>query len=177
MTGVDVETGQVLWTREVPAFRGMNILTPTIHGDGVFTSAYGGKSFFFDVSTTDGDRYEVREAWINKVQGYMSTPVVIDGHAYIHLRNQRFACIDLATGEEKWISKPFGKYWSLIANGNRILALDERGELLLVEANPAEFRLLDRRQVSEDSTWAHLAIADGQVFVRELNGLAVYKWQ
>ena len=179
LAGLDLEDGKVLWSQDVPAFRGMNILTPTTYGDGVFTSSYGGKSFLFSItnSSNTANPFNVSEAWTNKVQGYMSSPVVIDGHAYLHLRNQRFACIDLTTGKEAWISKPFGKYWSLVANGNRILALDEGGELLLIDATPEEFRLVDRRKVSDDSTWAHLALADGQVFIRELNGLAVYAWQ
>ncbi len=177
LAGVDAETGDVLWSRDVPAFRGMNILTPTVHGNGVFTSSYGGKSFLFTVAAGSEGKCEVRDAWENKLQGYMSTPVVIDGHAYLHLRNQRFACIDLESGTECWISKPFGKYWSLVASGDRILALDERGELLLIQADPEKFQLVDRRQVSDDSTWAHLAVADGQVFVRALRSLSVYRWQ
>jgi hypothetical protein len=39
---------------------------------------------------------------------------VIGDRLYMHLRNQRFACLNLVTGEEDWISTPFGKYWSLV---------------------------------------------------------------
>ena len=39
----------------------------------------------------------VAEVWSNKAQGHMSTPVVIKVHAYMHLQNQRFTCIDLKT--------------------------------------------------------------------------------
>lgn len=177
LAGVDPATGGVLWSEEVPAFRGMNILTPVWHEGKFFTSAYGGKSLAYSVAPKDG-KYAVSVAWENKLQGYMSTPVVIDGHAYIHLRNQRFACLDLATGQEKWITpKTFGKYWSLVANKDRILALDERGDLLLIQANPNEFKLLDERHVSDQETWAHLAVCDNQIFIRELNAMAVYDWR
>ena len=37
--------------------------------------------------------------------------------------------------------------------------------------------MLDKRKISEDETWAHLAVAGDQVFVRELKALAVYQWQ
>ena len=43
--------------------------------------------------------------------------------------------LDLATGERPWTSDAFGKYVSLVAQGNRILGLDERGILLLIEAD------------------------------------------
>ncbi|MDA0920729.1 MAG: PQQ-like beta-propeller repeat protein [Planctomycetota bacterium] len=176
LAGVDLKSGTELWSIPVEAFRGMNILTPTVIGNRIFTSSYGGGSFLFEVAGSTDDGFKVSQIWRNKVQGYMSSPVVIDGHVYLHLRNQRFACIDLSTGKDKWITEPFGKYWSLIAAEDRILALDERGELLLIHANPEKFDLIDRQKVSENPTWAHLAIADGQLFIRELQLMHVLDW-
>jgi outer membrane protein assembly factor BamB len=169
-------TGDVLWSQKVPAFRGMNILTPVVFGDAVFTSCYQNKSRLYRVAR-DGNRYTVAEAWNNNAQGYMSTPVVIDGHAYLHLQDQRFTCIDLRTGERSWTSKAFGKYCSLVAQGDRILALDQRGSLLLLRASPKEFELLDEMKVSDEETWAHLAVAGDELYVRELDALAAYRWQ
>lgn len=176
LAGLDLPTGKVLWEQKVPSFRGMNILTPVIADDSVFTSSYQNQSWLFKISRA-GTSYQVQEAWSNKAQGYMSTPVLIDGYAYLHLQNQRFTCINLKTGERTWTSIPFGKYCSLVAQGNLILALDQRGELLLLRANPREFELLGRCAVSEQETWAHLAVCGEEVFVRELNALGVYRWQ
>ena len=154
----------------------MNIVTPSIFEDSVFTSSYGGKSLRFVLSANSGS-IDVREVWTNKAQGYMSSPVVIDGHVYLHLRNQRFTCIDLATGETKWTTTPFGKYWSMIVNGDRILALDQKGELLLIHASPEKFNLIDTREISDEETWAHLAVAGKTLFVRELNAIAAFTWE
>jgi len=177
LCGVEPTSGRELWSQKIEAFRGMNILTPVPVGDAIFTSSYGGRSWLYAVSGSPTDSAQtVREQWQNKTQGYMSTPVVIGGHVYLHLRNQRFTCIELATGKERWITQPFGKYWSLVAQGDRILALDERGELLLIKANPEKFELLDQRKISEQPTWAHLAVCGDEVFVRDLKGLTVYRW-
>lgn len=177
LAGLELDSGEVLWRQPVEAFRGMNILTPTVSGDRVLTSAYGGKTHAFELKAAGGS-ISVSEAWQFKAQGYMCSPVLVDGHAYLHLRNQRALCVELATGAEKWTtSESFGKYWNLVAQGKRLLALDERGELLLLQANPAKFELLDRCKVSEQDTWAHLALADGQVFIRDLGGLNAWKWQ
>lgn len=176
LVGVDPKSGDVLWEQKVPSFRGMNILTPVVWGDGVFTSSYQNKSWLFNISKSDG-KFQVKEAWSNKAQGYMSTPVVIDGHAYLHLQNQRFTCINLKTGERTWTSTPYGKYSSLVAQKDLILALDQQGELLLIKANPREFELLGQRKVSDEDTWAHLAVCGDEVFVRELNALSVFRWQ
>jgi hypothetical protein len=64
----------------------------------------------------------------------------------------------------------------MVANGSDVLALDERGDLLLLDLNSREFVKVDSRHVSDESTWAHLAVAGNQVFVRELKGLSVFEW-
>jgi outer membrane protein assembly factor BamB len=175
LAGVDPSTGDLLWEQKVPSFRGMNILTPVVVGDAIFTSSYQNKSWLFAVAKADS-RFQVKEAWNNNAQGYMSTPVVIDGHAYLHLQSQRFTCINLTTGERTWTSQPFGKYCSTVCQGDRILALDQRGKLLLIKANPKEFELLGESKVSNEDTWAHLAICGDEIFVRELRGMSVFRW-
>jgi outer membrane protein assembly factor BamB len=181
LAGVDDATGKELWSQKIEAFRGMNILTPVVYGDAIFTSSYGGKSWLFDLvknsgTTAPDQEFAVTQRWQNKTQGYMSTPVIIEGHIYTHLKNQRFACIELSTGKECWVTPPFGKYWSLVAQGRKILALDEQGELFLINANPERFELLGKRHISDATTWAHLAVCGDEVFVRDLKGLTAYRW-
>ncbi len=97
---------------------------------------------------------------------------------YLHLKNQRFTCVDLKTGQPKWTTpKTFGKYWSMVAQKDRILALDENGELLLIHATPEKFDLLDRRKLSTNDAWAHVAVVGDEVYVRDLQGLSVYRWK
>ena len=176
LAGLNLADGKVLWEQPIEAFRGMNILTPVAFGDGVFTSAYGGKTHFFKVSQSEG-KWSVDQTWTDKVQGYMSTPVVVGGHAYQHAKNERVRCIDLKTGEEKWMTgESHGKYWSFVAHGDRILGLNQRGSLYLLRANPGKFEQLDKRKVSESETWAHLAVAGDQIFIRELNALSAFRW-
>ncbi|MEI7935228.1 MAG: PQQ-binding-like beta-propeller repeat protein [Verrucomicrobiota bacterium] len=176
LAGVDLASGSPLWTQHVAATRGMNILTPVPFGDGVFTSAYGGKTWFFRVSR-EGEAFKVAPAWSHKAQGYMCTPVVINGVAYEQLRSQHVMAVDLNTGKELWTTgESFGKYWSLVANGDRILALDQRGWLYLFNANPDKFDLVDKRKIADAETWAHLGVAGDQLFIRELKALAVWCW-
>ncbi|MCA9208160.1 MAG: PQQ-binding-like beta-propeller repeat protein [Planctomycetales bacterium] len=175
LAGVDPASGDVLWEQEVPNFRGMNILTPVQYEDAIFTSSYRNKSWLYHASKS-ADSYKIEEAWNNNATGYMSTPVIVDDHAYMHLQNQRFTCIDLRTGERKWTSETFGTYCSMVAQGDRILCLDQRGELLLLKANPEKFELLDKQTVSDEETWAHLAVSGHELFIRELNGLKKLEW-
>lgn len=173
--GVDPDDGTVLWRQAVPNFRGMNILTPTVVGDGIFTSTHQNRSFFYRVSRSPEGTFSVEEVWTNKAQGSMSSPVVIGGHVYLHLANKRLDAIRLSDGESAWRTGAFGEYWSMVARGDRFLALDSDGELLLVEADPAAFRLLDRREVADSPTWGYLAVSGDWLFVRELEAVAAYR--
>jgi outer membrane protein assembly factor BamB len=176
LAGVDPAKGTVLWKTPVEAFRGMNIVTPTVSDGRVFTTSYGGGSFLFTVDPARTEK-PVEQVWRNKVQGYMSTPIVVGGHAFVHLRNQRFACLDLATGKEAWITTPFGRYWSMVAQGDRILALDETGDLRLIRATPERYAPLGEAKVAEKESWAHLAVIGDELYVRDLEGITAWSWR
>jgi outer membrane protein assembly factor BamB len=177
LAGVDIESGGVLWQQPIKAFRGMNILTPLPYKEGVYTSAYGGRSHFFGIKR-DSEAWKSMEQWENKAQAYMCSPVLFEGHVYLHLRNQRFACYDLKEGKEAWVSsKRFGKYMSLVRQGGKILALDQNGMLYLIRANPEKLDVMDSRKISKQETWAHLAVGTGQLAVRELKAISFYDWK
>ena len=176
LTGVAPADGGVLWEVEIPTFRGMNILTPAVWGDAVFTSAYGGRGHLIGLNSEDGD-VVAEPRWDSKAQAYMSSPVVVDGHAYLFLRSNRFTCVDLETGEQTWVSGPTGdEYWSLVAQGDRLLALANTGRLYLIAADPTEYRVLDELEVTSEDSWAHLAVAGDQVMVRSADSLVAFDW-
>ncbi len=177
LAGIDIESGGVLWRQPVKAFRGMNILTPLPFKNGVYTSSYGGRSHYFNIKR-DSEAWKSEEQWENKAQAYMCSPLLFEGHTYLHLRNQRFACYDLEKGKEAWVSdKRFGKYMSLVRQGDKILALDQNGMLYLIRANTKKLEIIDFRKISEQETWAHLAVNDEQLAVRELKAISLYDWK
>ncbi|MEM6692850.1 MAG: PQQ-binding-like beta-propeller repeat protein, partial [Planctomycetota bacterium] len=156
------------------AFRGMNILTPTVIGNRIFTSTYGGRSHLFEVSQSGGP-YSVNEVWNEKSQGYMSSPIVIEDTIYMHGKNKRLIAMDVNSGEMLWSSQPMGKYQSMIRQGKRFLVLDERGDLMLLRHNREKMEIVDQIKVADDS-WAHLAVTDDHVIVRDLAALKVFRF-
>lgn len=185
LAGVALDDGRELWSEPIESFRGMNILTPVVIGDKLFSSAHSGRSRMFNVSAKDGSVAKIDQVWENKAQAYMSTPIVVGDHLYMHLKNERMVCMSIADGTEKWTTQPFGKYWSMVANpeSGTILALDADGQLRLIAADAEAFRMLSETKVADDS-WAHLAVQPvaGEsggfwVIVRALDRLRVYRWQ
>ena len=174
LCGVSMDDGKMLWSQPIQAYRNMNVLTPTIVGDSVFTAAHSGRSQFFDLSRA-GDQWQVKERWNQKVQAYMSSPVVYGDTIYLHSKNDRLTAMDTQSGDILWTGQPMGKYQSLIHNKDVLLVLDESGELLSVKLNRDELEILDRRKVANDS-WAYLAVIKNGLVVRDLNALKVLRW-
>jgi outer membrane protein assembly factor BamB len=175
--GVDPESGKVLWSQPTDALMDNNILTPIVLGDHIFTSSqHGGVSLYYirrhEFGLTPQTRWHQ-----SKPSGYMSSPVVVGDHGYLHLGNNRLACIELRAGTAVYTTKPFGDYWSMVVQGDKVLALDASGELMLFRANPAKFDLIDRRKISEQDTWGHVAVFGEQIFVREKHGLLALEWR
>ena len=173
LCGVDLETGSVLWSQPIEAFRGMNILTPLAIGDRIFTSAHSGKAQLFEI-TRDGDNWSITEIWQQKQQAYMSSPVLVDDKIYLHLKNERMTALDVATGEATFTTRPIAKYASMIADGNKVLALTDSGNLMLLDGQSDEYALLDQLNVAENA-WAHVAVSGDYLVVRDLGALKVFQ--
>ena len=108
----------------------------------------------------------------------MSSPIIVGNHAYLHGRSGRMVCLNTETGEIKWTSREsLGKYCSMMVQGDRILALSNDGKLRLLAANPDEYQVIDTLKVSDEDTWAHIAMADRQIFIRSLNTLTTWHWE
>ncbi|MGF1583380.1 MAG: PQQ-binding-like beta-propeller repeat protein [Gemmataceae bacterium] len=178
VAGLDLETGKVFWKQTVGAFRNTTIVTPLkLKDDAIFVSMFANPSVRVDVEREKG-AYRVRRAWTNTRDGYMSSPLRIRDHIYLFTARKGLLCLNAKTGKTVWVSdRRFGDYWSMVANNDQILALDEEGFLFLIQADPKSFRLLDQRRISRGGTWAHVAVCDDEIYVRGLDSLSVYRWR
>ena len=177
IAGVDPATGNVLWKRTLDSYDQGCILAPIDYRGGIFTSTRASRTGYYPLTNKEG-RFTIADGWKNKLVIYMSSPVVVGDHVYAHLKNGRMASVDLRSGKENWISTHrFGKYCSMISREDRILALTNDGQLLLIHARPDRFVLLDAREVSTAETWGHLAMAGKQIYIRERNAIAAYRWE
>jgi hypothetical protein len=121
--------------------------------------------------------------WKNeKLTCYFSTPVVVGEHLYMvngaaTLTNPSIVlrCVELNTGKVAWEKTGVGKYHAAImrcgpAGKERLLMLDDNGFLTLFEPNPEKFVESARSKVC-GKTWAHPALVDGKLFLRDDNEL------
>lgn len=175
LCGVDLNDGKLLWSQRIEAYRNMNILTPTVFGNRVFTAAQRGRSQCFQITNENGS-WSAAEVWNQKTQAYMSSPVTDGQTIFMHSSSERLTALDAATGDILWTGRPMGKYQSLIRNDDVLLVLNCEGELLTIQLDRDKLTIIDKRKVADDS-WAYLGVFDGGLLVRDLNALKVYRYR
>jgi outer membrane protein assembly factor BamB len=116
-------------------------------------------------------------AWQDKsLNCYFSTPVAVGGHLYMVVSAGVFAkepaiglkCVEAATGKVLWTREKIGKFHAALVRtaDGKLLMLDDAGTLVLLQPDPTGYKELAKAKVC-GPTWAHPALADGRVYVRD----------
>jgi outer membrane protein assembly factor BamB len=152
--------------------------TPAVAGDSLLASTIKFGSVGLKLEEKEG-KPAMSEAWKNdKLTSYFSTPVAVGDNFYLVTSNLNFLkiqdttsdlnCLDRKTGKVLWKQPKVGKFHaSLIRTANdKLLMLDDFGNLILLEPNEKEYKELARSKVAGE-TWAHAALSDGRLYVRD----------
>ncbi len=170
IVGLDIKDGRELWRFPWKTNYDVNAITPLVFEDKIFVSSgYGTGSALLTVSGG-----KVTELWRNKsLRAHFNTPVFWQGHLYGFdgQADSRGAlvCLDAATGTLQWSDKSF-RCGSLILVEDKLIALSERGELLIGKATPAGFKPLVQTSVLGGRCWVQPVYSNGRVFVRNNQG-------
>ncbi|MGL4419757.1 MAG: hypothetical protein ACRCZF_03750, partial [Gemmataceae bacterium] len=75
-----------------------------------------------------------------------------------------------------WTKSNVGGYHAALVKlaDEKLLLLDDRGELCLIAADTTEYKELARSKVC-GATWAHPAVVDGRVYLRDNENLICLK--
>jgi outer membrane protein assembly factor BamB len=147
----------------------VNAATPLVVGDLVFFSAsYQTGALLLRLS-----KKGVGEVWSNdeSMSNHYNTCVHHQGYLYGCDGRQetgaRLRCVELKTGKVMWTKERFGCASLLLADGN-LIALTERGELVLIEATPKDYREKARASVlNRPPCRAEIALANGRLYARD----------
>lgn len=170
--------GKVLWSVPFKDRLNESSTTPLLAGGLIFASSVTAGSIAVKVTEADG-KFSAETVWENKaLTCYFSTPVVVGDHMYMangsalsKSPNIALRCVEVKTGKMVWEKKNVGKYHAAIlrcgpAGKEKLLMLDDTGSLTLFEPDPKGFQELAKSKVC-GSTWAHPALADGRLYLRD----------
>ena len=114
---------------------------------------------------------------------YFSTPVLVGDYLYMvngaaSMFNPSITlrCVEAKTGKIIWAKENIGKYHAAMIHtaNDKLLMLSDNGDLILLEPNKKEYLELCRSKVCGE-TWAHPALSDGYVYVRDNKNLLCIK--
>jgi outer membrane protein assembly factor BamB len=187
LVSVAPNDGQVYWQFPLRDKLLESSTTPVVAGDILFGSSvtYGG----LGLKLADGPM--VDQAWFKpELNCYFSTPVAVDKE-YLYIvtgtkpnfggllpggkkqpTKADLHCVEASTGNILWTRPKVGQYHASLARtgDGKLLLVEEAGNLVLVDPNPKEYRELARTKIC-GNTWAHPAIANGRLFIRDNNNL------
>ena len=147
----------------------VNAATPLVIGDQLFVSSSYDTGAFLGKIKDD----KLEEVWKGNqvLSNHYNTAIPYNGHIYgIDGRQDigvaQLRCIELSSGNVRWSESPFGCASLLLAEG-RLIGLNEKGELLLIEASLAGYKEKARAPLLDKPCRAHLALSDGRLYVRD----------
>jgi outer membrane protein assembly factor BamB len=170
---VDPQSGREFWQHRWLTRYGVNAADPLVVGDLVWlTSGYSKGSALLRATP-----HAAEELWRNReLRNQMSPGVVIDGRVYAVDGDENaeclLKCLDYQTGDLRWQAGGLGAA-TLIASGDTLILLGDKGELVLARASPEEFQPLARGAVLTGKCWTPPSLAGGRIYCRNAEGEVV----
>ena len=171
LVAVDPQKGTVLWRAPFP-YKVSTAASPVVFEDIVYCSAgYGVGAGAFKISKS-GSGLSAEAIWRreNECFNHWSTPVVKDGYLYGMFSFKEYgkgplACVDIRTGKDMWKEEGFGPGQVILA-GDKVIALSDKGEVVVVEADSKKYTELKRDDVLKGKVWSYPVLAYNHLFAR-----------
>jgi outer membrane protein assembly factor BamB len=172
--GLNPLDGSVTWEYALPFQPSGTSPTPLVSGDTIITSTMTNGSTAIRIST--GEKTTADKLWQAKtISGYFSSGTAVGKDRLFLVTNQLkpvpradLVCLDAANGKELWRQDGVGYFhFGMIRTGNdKLLILDDGGNLKLVEASAKQYRELCTAKIC-DGTLVAPALADGRLYARD----------
>lgn len=184
LVAVSEKDGTLLW-RFPFRFSVSTAASPIVAGDVVYCSAGYGVGGGACKIARNGAEWTATEMWKipgdRQVANHWSTPVLKDGYLYGMFSFKKYGvgpmkCVELATGAVKWEQPGFGA-GQVILVGDKVLALADDGQLVVVQADPSGYKELARFQAVAGKCWSSPALSNGRIYVRSTKEGACFELQ
>jgi outer membrane protein assembly factor BamB len=171
VAGLNPKTGALEWTRPHPSDQGVNVSMPIWGPDNLLfvSSAYGGGSRVLRLKR-NGDQVNVEELWANqRVRIHFSNAVRLG--QYIYASNgdfgaAPFAAVDVRTGDMVWRDRSVTRA-SLLAVGDKLIILDEDGNLALATPSASGLTVHAKAAVLGHTAWTVPTLVGTTLYLRD----------
>lgn len=166
IVGLELATGRKLWGHPFQIQYDESISTPVAADGYVLATGDGHPLTAIRIEQRAG-RWSVDVAWENRdLSSYLSSMVIHDARVYGMNDGGEFACLRLTDGQTVWLGGHHGFYCTPVLVNDRLLCLNERGELQVLAATPEKYQPIAAARLTDRATWTSPAIAGSRIFVR-----------
>jgi outer membrane protein assembly factor BamB len=171
----DPATGTSLWYYHWPGGH-PHVSTPIVLPDDclLVSSGYGTGSEVLKIQRDAAGTLSASRTWKStRLKAKFTDLIYRDGFIY-GLDDGTMACLDAATGEQKWKDGRYGHGQEILV-GNLLLVGAESGEVILLDPTPQSSRELTRFSALKGKTWNPPALAGPYLLVRNDKEAACYR--
>ena len=176
IVGVRATDGQPMWGQNKSSNGTANCATPLVIGSRVFSSSDYGTGCELVELRSQGTTTTARVAYFNKdMKNHHGGMIHLNGFVY-GSNGDILACVNLRTGTPTWRER--SKKGSVVYADNKIVFRHEGGEVFLLAADSQSYQELGRFNQPDRSgrpAWSHPVIADGRLYLRDMDKLLVYE--
>jgi outer membrane protein assembly factor BamB len=166
--------GETIWTSEFVPELGIKPAPPVfVAPDLLFASASYDAGAKAVRMIADGSAVKVEDVWQHPLMRNHFNGSVAIGEHLCGFDKAFLKCIEAATGEQTWIKRGLGKGSLIVADG-KMIALSERGKLVLLEADPLEAKELASHQALTGRCWTQPTLSNGVLFLRNGTEMVAY---
>ena len=187
LEALDPETGAVQWSQPFPVTMNTPIATPAWNGSSLLVSAFFDGARMMDLTGTPRLMWrsnEANEIRSDKLHSLMSQPLIDGDYVYGICSYGQLRCLRRDTGERVWetqaatVERARNVSAWLVKNGDRVLILNDRGELVMARLSSAGYHELGRTKVITPTSppggrrelgavvWSHPAFANRHMIWR-----------
>lgn len=177
--GFDPATGSLAWHLALGDDAVTTMSTQLWDGRILFgSSAYADGSRGIRVSRRDDGTFAAEEVWYTrKMRVQHTTAVRIGDHVYGSSGDfgpAFLAAVDVATGELAFRQRGFAKANLLVA-GDKVIVLDEEGELAIGTPSPEGIEIHARAKVLERLSWTVPTLVGTRLYVRDRRQMKAFE--
>ncbi len=171
VAGLDPNNGNLIWTHPHVTEWGLNISVPVWGKDNLLfiSSAYSGGSRVLKLTQKDG-KMNVAEVWASRrMRLHHGTAIRIGDYVYGSSGDfgpAFFAAVNVKTGEIAYQDRSFPKS-NLVLAGERLIILDEDGNLALATASPTELKVISKVSVLKNLAWTVPTLVGTKLYLRD----------
>ncbi len=172
--GLDPTNGTFLWKHPCVNQYKNNVTDPIWGSDNLLwvSTQQDGGTRVLRLDVKNG-KTTVAQVWFNeKIKVFHWNAIRLGEYVYASIGGSTtmFAAINVKTGEVSWRERGFHKALCVYAD-NKLILLDENGQLALARVSPEKLEVLSKHQLTEKVSWTVPTLVGSTLYVRDTKSI------